>query len=108
MDANEPVVVHTTNNLSEAEILKNVLEGEGIECELDGENQGGFVGVLDVRILVRLGRGASPASARVACAPPRIASRKASRGLTDWDRVSGGLDRHHLHLDLRHHMVRLQ
>ena len=53
MDANEPVVVHTTNSLSEAEILKNVLEGEGIECELDGENQGGFAGVLDVRILVR-------------------------------------------------------
>ena len=33
-----------------------MLEGEGIECELDGENQGGFVGVLDVRILVAPGR----------------------------------------------------
>ena len=53
MDANEPVVVYTTNNLSQAEILKNVLEGEGIECELDGENQGGFVGVVDVRLVVR-------------------------------------------------------
>jgi Putative prokaryotic signal transducing protein len=53
MDANEPAVVYTTNNTSDAEILKNVLEGEGIECELDGENQGGFVGVLDVKILVR-------------------------------------------------------
>ena len=52
MDANEPVVVHTTNSLSEA-ILKNVLEGEGIECELDGENQGGFAGVLDVGLLMR-------------------------------------------------------
>ena len=53
MDANEPVVVYTTNNLAEAEILKNVLEGEGIRCELDGENQGGFAGVIGVRILVR-------------------------------------------------------
>ena len=53
MDVNEPVVVYTTNNLAEVEILKNVLEGEGIKCELDGENQGSFAGVLGVRILVR-------------------------------------------------------
>jgi hypothetical protein len=45
---NEPEVVFTTNNLAEAEILKNVLEGEGIRCELDGENQGGFAGVIGV------------------------------------------------------------
>jgi Putative prokaryotic signal transducing protein len=53
VDVNEPVVVYTTNNLAEAEILKNMLEGEGIKCELDGENQGSFAGVIDVRILVR-------------------------------------------------------
>ena len=53
MNANEPVVIHTTNNLAEAEILKNVLEGEGVKCELDGENQGSFAGVLAVRLLVR-------------------------------------------------------
>ena len=53
MDVNEPVVVYTTNNLAEAEILKNVLEAEGINCDLDGENQGGFAGVIGVRILVR-------------------------------------------------------
>jgi hypothetical protein len=49
-----PQTIHqTTNNLAEAEILKNVLKGEGIKCELDGENQGSFAGVLGVRILVR-------------------------------------------------------
>lgn len=53
MDANEPVVVYTTNNPAEAEILKNVLEDEGIKCELGGENQGSFAGVIGVRILVR-------------------------------------------------------
>ncbi len=53
MDANEPVVIHTTNNLAEAEILKNALEADGIKCELDGENQGGFSGVLDIRLVVR-------------------------------------------------------
>lgn len=53
MDANEPVEVYTTNHLAEAEVLKNALDSEGIACELDGENQGGFSGVFDVRILVR-------------------------------------------------------
>lgn len=53
MDENEPVVVQTTNNLAEAEVLKNALEAEGIKCQLAGENQGGFSGVFDVRILVR-------------------------------------------------------
>lgn len=53
MDANEPVVIHTTTDLADAEILKNVLEGEGIKCDLDGENQGSFAGILGVRILVR-------------------------------------------------------
>lgn len=53
MDVNEPVVVCTTNNLAEAELLKNVLESEGIKCELDGENEGSFAGVMGVRILVR-------------------------------------------------------
>jgi putative signal transducing protein len=53
MDANEPVVIQTTNNLGEAEILKGVLESEGIQCELEGENQGSFAGILAVKILVR-------------------------------------------------------
>jgi Putative prokaryotic signal transducing protein len=30
-----------------------VLEAEGIKCEIDGENQGSFTGVLEVRLLVR-------------------------------------------------------
>ena len=53
MDANEPVVIYTTNNLAEAEIIENMLEGEGIKCELGGENQGSFAGLFDVRVLVR-------------------------------------------------------
>jgi hypothetical protein len=53
MDANEPVVIHTTSNPAEAEILKNMLEADGIRCELEGENQGSFVGVLNIRLLVR-------------------------------------------------------
>lgn len=53
MDENEPVAVYTTTNANEAEVLKTLLEGEGIKTELDGENQGSFSGVLNVTILVR-------------------------------------------------------
>jgi hypothetical protein len=53
MDANEPVVIYTTKNLAEAEILRTVLEGEGIPCDLEGENQASFAGVFDIRLLVR-------------------------------------------------------
>jgi putative signal transducing protein len=53
VDPNDPVVLQTTTNLAEAEILKNALEAEGIKCELEGENQASFTGVLGVRVLVR-------------------------------------------------------
>jgi hypothetical protein len=55
MDNNEPVEIYTTTNPAEAEILKNVLEGEGIKCELDSETQGSFTGILNIRVLVRAG-----------------------------------------------------
>ena len=53
MDANDPVVLCTTTNPGEAEFIKNLLEGEGVKCELDGENQGSLAGILDIRVLVR-------------------------------------------------------
>ncbi len=53
MDPNEPVAIYSTTSLAEAEVLQSVLEGEGIKCQLDGENQGSFAGVLDVKLLVR-------------------------------------------------------
>ncbi|HEX5442613.1 MAG TPA: site-2 protease family protein [Pirellulales bacterium] len=53
LDADRPVVAYATTNLSEAEIVKNALMAEGIRCSLDAENQGGFAGVLAVKVLVR-------------------------------------------------------
>jgi hypothetical protein len=44
--------VFTTNQAAEAEILKSMLETEGIRCQLDGAHQAGFTGVLDIRGLV--------------------------------------------------------
>lgn len=52
-DAGEPVVVYSTTNLAEAEIVKNALAAEGIRCGLDAETQGGFAGLFAIKVLVR-------------------------------------------------------
>jgi hypothetical protein len=52
-DANEVVVVYTTNDLYEAEIIRNELHAAGIACELDGESQGGFTELVETKVLVR-------------------------------------------------------
>jgi len=54
MDPLEPVEVYTTFNPAEAEIIRNMLDGEGIEADVTGESQGGFQGAtLEVTIMVR-------------------------------------------------------
>ncbi len=52
-DPNEVMVVYTTNDLYEAEILRNELHAAGIACELDGESQGGFTEIVETKLLVR-------------------------------------------------------
>ena len=47
MEAEEPVQVYSVSNPMVAEMIRNALTAEGIECELSGESQGGFAGVLD-------------------------------------------------------------
>ena len=53
-DSNETVVVYTTNDLYEAEIIRGALHDAGISCELDGESQGGFTELVETKLLVRL------------------------------------------------------
>ena len=53
MEADEPVTVYTVNNPYEAEVVKTVLQGEGISCQLDGEGQAGLSDILTIGILVR-------------------------------------------------------
>ncbi len=52
-DKNELVTVFTVNDAMEAEILKNFLNAEGIACEIDGEGQAGFTGVVEIGIMVK-------------------------------------------------------
>lgn len=47
--------VYSTNDASEAEILRSALHGEGVKCEISGENQAGLTGVgsLEIQLLVK-------------------------------------------------------
>jgi hypothetical protein len=51
----EILTVYTTDNASEAEILKAALHGEGIKCEIGGERQAGLAGIgsMEIQLLVR-------------------------------------------------------
>ncbi len=55
MDAEEPLEVYSTNNANEAELIRSMLQGEGIPSQVTGENQAGLAGVfsLPVSIVVR-------------------------------------------------------
>lgn len=52
-DADKVEVVYVTNDVYEAEIIRNELHEAGIKCELDGESQGGFTEIVETKILVR-------------------------------------------------------
>ncbi len=52
-DANEVDVIYTTNDVYEAEIIRNQLHDAGIKCELDGASQGGFTEIVETKLLVR-------------------------------------------------------
>jgi len=52
-DPNQTVVIYTTNDVLEAEIIRNGLHDAGIACELDGESQGGFTELVETKLLVR-------------------------------------------------------
>ena len=52
MDSQDPVPVYYVNDPTKAELIRNTLHAEGIKCEIAGEQQGGFAGVLEIQILV--------------------------------------------------------
>lgn len=52
MSDQEFVEVYTVTDPTQAEMLKNALEAEGIFCAIEGENQAGFTGVFEIRLFV--------------------------------------------------------
>ncbi len=53
MNAQDVVVVATVTNPLEAEMMANMLSGEGIAATVEGAGQADIVGNTEVRILVR-------------------------------------------------------
>jgi DNA-binding response OmpR family regulator len=53
MDAEEPVEVYSVTDPTMAELIRNALEEEGIQCEISGEGQAGLSGVLEIQIMTR-------------------------------------------------------
>ncbi len=53
MESEELVEVYTLKNPSLAEIIKGMLQSEGIPCFIDNNTQAGLTGILDATIMVR-------------------------------------------------------
>jgi hypothetical protein len=53
MEELDLVPVYTVKNPAMAEIIKNALAEEGIDCTLDNESQAGLTGIFDIRVMVR-------------------------------------------------------
>ena len=53
MEHEELVTVYTLKNPTQAEIIRNALENEGILCHLDGESQAGLTGIFDIDVMVK-------------------------------------------------------
>lgn len=52
-DPNELTVIYTVNEPTRAELLRTLLQAEGIHCDIGGETQAGFTGTTDIEILVK-------------------------------------------------------
>src|SRR5262245_18523764 len=50
---NDLLKVYTTRTAPEAEMVRNLLESEGIPAQAAGEMQGGFAGVLEIPVFVQ-------------------------------------------------------
>jgi hypothetical protein len=53
MQSERVVPVYTVTDPSQAEMIRSLLHAEGIACEVSGENQAGFAGLLNIEIMVR-------------------------------------------------------
>lgn len=53
MDTEELVEIYSTTHEADAEVIRGLLETEGIDSQVSGANQGGFAGVLDVKVYVK-------------------------------------------------------
>lgn len=53
VDTHDVVTVCTTRNAIEAEMVRNLLEAEGIKATVVGASQAGFAGILEIPVVVQ-------------------------------------------------------
>ena len=52
IDGDEVVTAYTTNDMYDAEIVRGILQSEGIACRLDSKSQGGFTDLVETKVLI--------------------------------------------------------
>jgi hypothetical protein len=55
MDRKDLVTIFTVQNPMKAEIIRAALQSAGIPCEIGGESQAGFAGVLGIDVMTQVG-----------------------------------------------------
>lgn len=51
-DGGRIVTAYEANDVYDAEIVRGLLQGEGIACRLDSQSQGGFTDLVETKVLV--------------------------------------------------------
>jgi hypothetical protein len=51
--SDELVTVLTLKSATQAEVIKNALEANGIPCFIEGEGQAGLAGIFDIEVQVK-------------------------------------------------------
>lgn len=47
------ITVYTSNDSAECDLVRNILLDHGIDCQLSGEGQAGFSGIMEIGVVVR-------------------------------------------------------
>jgi hypothetical protein len=53
LDPSEPVEVYTVTSAETAELIRAILEADGIHCWIEGESQAGLTGILPIGLYVQ-------------------------------------------------------
>lgn len=75
IDGDTVVTAYETNDVYDAEIVRGVLQSEGIACRVDSQSQGGFTELVATRVLVHA-RDADRAHAAINRPPSNIEPRQ--------------------------------
>lgn len=77
IDGDEVVTAYETNDAYDAEIVRGLLQSDGIACRIDGSTQGGFTELVNIKVLVHA-RDADRATAAIHSKPAGVPNSRTS------------------------------